>query len=244
MKKPFSLWMFAVAFCAVMLSVSCAKEEVFPATTKTTSLYSSLLPLWEMRESPQWHAEVDQYVRNYNYTLTNDTLVNGYRKVTYQRQNDTGIYVLQTFCLNDTLWSLHCSLFSWHQQWMQDQMVRFEQEMYSRHPDNYVGGSFYWYLRPDILNAVDGGDVRTHDLFVQRAREHANDVWEWVEARTRYGFHPPYLGEDRLQLHTDGTQRVLSQLWLDSIPVGITHHLHVQFIIYDTTGWNNPFWKD
>ena len=239
MKKPFSLWAFAFAFCVAMLSVSCTKEEVFPETAKSSSLYNSLLPLWQLRESPRWHAAVEQYAGNYNYALTSDTIAGGYRRVTYLRQDDTGIFVLQTFGLNDTLWTLHCSLFSRRQQWMQNQMVRFEQEMYSRHPDGYIGGSFYWYLRPDILNAVDGGDVRTHDLFVQRAREHANAVWEWVEARAHYGLRPPYLAEDQLQLHTDGTRHYLSQLGLDSIPPGITHHLDIQFHVYDTTGWSN-----
>ena len=187
---------------------------------------------------------MDKYLSHNGYTLFRDTAYGTNRTVSYLCQTDTAIYLLNVWFRNDSLFSLKCSLYSPRQQWMQNQLARYEQEMYNRHPDDYIGGSFYWFLRPDILNTVDGGDVRTHNLFVQRTVEHANDVWEWVEARTRYGLHPPYLGEDQLQLHTDGTQYELRQMGLDNIPAGITHHLDVQFNIYDTTGWSNPYWFD
>ena len=241
MKKLLSRFMLAATFCAVMLSVSCTKEDVSPLTT---NLYNSLLPLWQQRESPSFHKDMDKYLSHNGYTLFRDTAYGTNRTVSYLCQTDTAIYLLNVWFRNDSLVSLKCSLYSPRQQWMQNQMARFEQEMYNRHPDDYIGGSFYWFLRPDILNTVDGGDVRTHNLFVQRTVEHANDVWEWVEARTRYGIHPPYLGEDQLQLHTDGTQYELRQMGLDNIPAGITHHLDVQFNIYDTTGWSNPYWFD
>ena len=236
MKKLLSRLMVAASICAVMLSVSCNKEDISPVTT---NLYNSMVPLWQQRESPSLHKAIDNYVARYGYTLFRDTVYGTGRAISYLCQTDTAIYLLNVWFRNDSLLSLKCSLYSPRQHWMQNQMARCEQEMYNRHPDDYIGGSFYWFLRPDILNAVDGGDVRTHDLFVQRTVEHARDVWEWVEARTRYGLHPPYLGEDQLQLHTDGTQYELRQLGLDNIPVGITHHFDVQFNIYDTTGWND-----
>lgn len=225
----------AVALCAATLAAACAKEEVFPITD---SLYESLAYLWDQSASPDWQDKVDNYATRMGYTKQSDTLSGGSKIVSYLRQTDTAIYLLRTFNTGDTLLSLHCSLFSPRQRWMQNQTVRYEQEMYSRHLDGYAGGSFYWYIGP---GSVDGGDVRSHSLFVERAAEHAGDVWEWVEARTRYGLHPPYLAEDRLNLHTDGTQRLLRKLGLDSIPSGITHHLDIQFNMYDTTGWSDPF---
>lgn len=236
MKKLLSRLMVATSFCAVMLSVSCNKEDISPVTT---NLYNSMVPIWQQRESPSLHKAIENYVARYGYTLFRDTVYGTSRAVSYLCQTDTAIYLLNVWYRNDSLWSLKCTLFSPRTQWMQEQITMFEQEMYNRHPNDYIGGSFYWYLRPDILNTVDGGDVRTHDLFVQRTVEHASDVWEWVEARTRYGLRPPYLGEDQLQLHTDGTRHELNQLGLDNIPAGITHHLDVQFNIYDTTGWND-----
>ena len=112
--------------------------------------------------------------------------------------------------------------------------------LHAGHPEGYTGGSFYWYTSP---GNVDGGDVRSHDLFVQRAKEHPNDVWEWVEARTRYGLRPPYLGEDQLVLHSDGTRYTLDQLGLDA-EHQIHQTLHIGFHTYDTTGWSNPYWFD
>ena len=236
MKKLLSRLMVAVSLCAVLMTASCTKENVIPVSS---SLYNGLVYLWEQRESSSWNNTLERYVSYYGYTLFRDTTYGTGRTILYLCQTDTAIYLLNVWFRNDSLLSLKCSLYSPRQHWMQNQMARCEQEMYNRHPDDYIGGSFYWFLRPDILNAVDGGDVRTHDLFVQRTVEHACDVWEWVEARTRYGLHPPYLGEDQLQLHTDGTQYELRQLGLDNIPVGITHHFDVQFNIYDTTGWND-----
>ena len=231
--------LFALALCAFTLLVACTKESVVPLTqNKSTDLYRSLLPLWEVREFPQWHTAVQQYAAENNYSLINDSLAGGFHILTYLCQNDTGIYVLRTYDLHDTLWSLHFSLFSRRQQWMQQQTARYEDEMYSRHPADYTGGSFYWYIGP---GSVDGGDVRSHDLFHQRVQEHAADVWEWVEARTRYGLHPPYMAEEQVYLHTDGTRHYLLQLPLDSIPAGITHHLDINFNSYDTTGWSSPW---
>ena len=211
MKKLLSRLMVATSFCAVMLSVSCNKEDISPVTT---NLYNSMVPLWQQRESPSLHKAIENHVARYGYTLFRDTVYGTGRTISYLCQTDTAIYLLNVWYRNDSLWSLKCTLFSPRTQWMQEQITRFEQEMYNRHPNDYIGGSFYWYLRPDILNTVDGGDVRTR-------------------------LHPPYLGEDQLQLHTDGTRHELSQLGLDNIPAGITHHLDVQFNIYDTTGWNN-----
>lgn len=223
-----------VAMCATIFFAACGKEDISPMSN---SLYVNLVSLWEQRTSPHWHGSVQKYVDRKGYTLYGDTLYTGYREITYLCPTDTAIYVLRTIDKDDTLWSLNCSIFSRRQRWMQDQIVLFEKEMYSRHPQDYTGGSFYWYTG---VNSVDGGDVRTHDLFVQRAEEHVGDVWEWVEARTRYGLQPPYLGEDRLQLHTDGTKYYLNQLGMDA-DNGITHHLDIQFNTYDTTGWSNPF---
>ena len=234
MKKMTSKILIAATLCAVMLSVSCTKEVIFPVST---NLYNSLLPIWEQRESSQLHKSIDKYVSHYGYTLYEDTTSGGYRTVTYLCQTDTAIYVLKTWSKNDTLETLICFLFSPRNQWLKDQMVLFENEMYNRHPEGYTGGSFYWYIGS---NSVDGGDVRSHDLFVQRTQEHANDTWEWVEARTRYGLYPPYLGEDRLELHTGGTQYYLRQVGLEGTN-GITHHLDIHFNVYDTTGWNNPW---
>ena len=208
MKKLLSRLMVAVSFCAVMLSVSCNKEDISPVTT---NLYNSMVPLWQQRESPNLHNVIDNYVARYGYKLLRDTVYGTGRAISYLCQTNTAIYLLNVWFRNDSLLSLKCSLYSPRQHWMQEQIKRFEQEMYNRHPNDYIGGSFYWYLRPG----------------------------EWVEARTRYGLRPPYLGEDQLQLHTDGTRHELNQLGLDNIPAGITHHLDVQFNIYDTTGWND-----
>lgn len=234
--------LIAVALSTAMVTAACTKEVVTPIpNSKSEGLYHSLLPLWALRDSPQWPSAVSQYAMTNHFTQVSDSLSGGFRIITYLSQNDTGIYVLRTYNLHDTLWSLHCSLFSPMQTWMQEQMARYETQLYIRHPDGYTGGSFYWFLSPIVRNSVDGGDVRSHDLFVQRVAEHRADVWEWVEARTRYGHNPPYLGEDRLQLLTDGTRYTLTRLGLDSIPSGITHHLEIQFNTYDTTGWSNPF---
>lgn len=223
-----------VAMCATIFFAACGKEDISPMSN---SLYVTVVSLWEQRISPHWQESVWKYVDRNGYVLYNDTLYGGYRRVTYLCQTDTAIYVLSTFDKDDTLWSFSCSIFSPRQRWLQDEMALFENQMYSCHPEDYTGGSFYWYTGP---GSVDGGDVRTHSLFVQRTQEHAADVWEWVEARTRYGLRPPYLGEDRLQLHTDGTQYYLNQLGVET-GNGITHHLDIQFNIYDTTGWSNPW---
>ena len=239
MKKLISRFMVAAAFCAVMISVSCTKEDIIPVST---NMYNRLLPIWEQRESPRWHNTVEKYASHYGYTVIKDTVHvgSGNRTVTYLCQTDTLIYLLETWAINDTLWTLDCYLFAPTERWLKDQMVIFENEMYNRHPEGYTGGSFYWYTAP---GHVDGGDVRSHDLFVQRAKEHTNDVWEWVEARTRYGLHPPYLGEDQLKLGSGGTRYTLDQLGLDA-EHQIHQTLHIGFHTYDTTGWSNPYWFD
>lgn len=234
MKRIISKILIAATLCAVMLSVSCTKEDIFPVST---NLYNSLLPIWEQRESPNWQNTVEKYASRYGYTVIKDTVNGGNRTVTYLCQTDTSIYLLKTWAIDNTLWTLDCYLFAPNERWLKDQMVIFENEMYNRHPEDYTGGSFYWYTAPGY---VDGGDVRSHDLFVQRAKEHTNDVWEWVEARTRYGLRPPYLGEDQLRLLSDGTRYTLNQLGLDA-EHQIHQTLHIGFHTYDTTGWNNPW---
>ena len=164
--------LIAVALSAAMLTVACTKEVVTPIpNSKSEGLYHSLLPLWALRDSPQWPSAVSQYAMTNHFTQVSDSLSGGFRIITYLSQNDTGIYVLRTYNLHDTLWSLHCSLFSPMQTWMQEQMARYETQLYIRHPDGYTGGSFYWFLSPIVRNSVDGGDVRSHDLFVQRVAE-------------------------------------------------------------------------
>ena len=203
MKKLISRFMIAAAFCAVMISVSCTKEDIIPVST---NMYNRLLPIWEQRESPRWHNTVEKYASHYGYTVIKDTVHvgSGNRTVTYLCQTDTLIYLLETWAINDTLWSLDCYLFA---------------------PTERCG------------------DVRSHDLFVQRAKEHTNDVWEWVEARTRYGLRPPYLGEDQLKLGSGGTRYTLDQLGLDA-EHQIHQTLYIGFHTYDTTGWSNPYWFD
>ena len=239
MNKNQTFILAVVALFATLMSVSCTKEAIKPVAPIKTDIYQNLVRIWEMRTSPQWHDAVEQYASQNGYTLQSDSVQGGFQTRTYLSHSVTAIYVLSTFDLNDTLWSLQCSLYSPRQQWLQTLTATYEEALYNRHPDDYTGGSFYWYIG---LNSVDGGDVRTHSLFSQRVAEHPNDVWEWVEARTRYGLTPPYLGEDQIYLHTDGTRHYLSQLGLDTIPPGITHHLDIMFNTYDTTGWFNPWW--
>ena len=239
MNKSQTFILTVVALFTTLMSVSCTKEAIKPVVPIKTDIYQNLVRIWEMRTSPQWHVAVEQYASQNGYTLQSDSVQDGFQTRTYLSHSVTAIYVLRTFDLNDTLWSLQCSLYSPRQQWLQTLTATYEEALYNRHPDDYTGGSFYWYIG---LNSVDGGDVRTHSLFTQRVAEHPNDVWEWVEARTRYGLTPPYLGEDQIYLHTDGTRYYLSQLGLDTIPPGITHHLDIMFNTYDTTGWFNPWW--
>ena len=223
MKKLLSRLMVATSFCAVMLSVSCNKEDISPVTT---NVYNSMVSLWQQRESPNLHKAIDNYVARYSYTLFRDTVYGTGRAISYLCQTDTAIYLLNVWFRNDSLLSLKCSLYSPRQHWMQEQITRFEQEMYNRHPNDYIGGSFYWYLRPDILNTVDGGDVRTHDLFVQRTVEHARDVWEWVEARTRYAlliwaktssnYTPMVPGMNSTSWDWTTSQRASHTIWMSS----------------------------
>ena len=209
MKKLLSRLMVAASFCAVMLSVSCNKEDISPVTT---NLYNSLVPLWQQRESPSLHKAIENHVARYGYTLFRDTVYGTSRAVSYLCQTDTAIYLLNVWYRNDSLWSLKCTLFSPRTQWMQEQITRFEQEMYDRHPNDYIGGSFYWYLRPDILNTVDGGDVRTHDLFVQRTVEHARDVWE----KTSSNYTPMVPGMNSVSWDWTTSRRASHTIWMSS----------------------------
>ena len=162
MKKLNSRFMIAAAFCAVMISVSCTKEDIIPVST---NMYNRLLPIWEQRESPRWHNTVEKYASHYGYTVIKDTVHvgSGNRTVTYLCQTDTLIYLLETWAINDTLWSLDCYLFAPTERWLKDQMVIFENEMYNRHPEGYTGGSFYWYTSPG--NVRVGMGRGTHPLW-------------------------------------------------------------------------------
>ena len=55
MKKLLSRLMVAASICAVMLSVSCNKEDISPVTT---NVYNSMVSLWQQR-ALEWYNGVD-----------------------------------------------------------------------------------------------------------------------------------------------------------------------------------------
>ena len=65
----------AVALSAAMLTVACTKEVVTPIpNSKSEGLYHSLLPLWALRDSPQWPSAASQYAMTNHFTQVSDSL--------------------------------------------------------------------------------------------------------------------------------------------------------------------------
>lgn len=217
---------FVLASCekdkGVDITIPPSEEE----ETLPEGLYGDLLAIWNLHDNAGWENAMDQFVDANHLSLVNDSVRGRYDILTYGYVSFRSICMLRTYSYSDTLYHLMYWIFSPNLGWLQEMTVRYEQDIYNRHSQDYFC-TFKWYNEENGI--VNGDDCPDHETFVSLANEHAGDKWYYVLSCARYITFYPFADQDMLRLHVGGTQYYLQNFLGVQNRTDITHHLDFEF---------------